>query len=333
MNLVLEMESSLEFWRRVYPLNRAPQGPVVLPRDEIACSGEDVSRLAPKWMTPQFLAQTDGRIHALAFSRELRRNSSRHMTHTWSHPLPVASFYQLNSNLFVCSPEYSFLAAASVLDFASLVALGDELCGLYSFDASASRGFRQREIALTSKAQLAAYVSKAGNCPGCDKAEAALGHIVDFSASPMETFDEMTISLPYHRGGYCVPAPEMNLEIPLNAKAARIAKQATCRADLCWRDLMLVIEHLGQYDHARPDRMISDRARTNALREMGFEVIELTGSLVGDLTAYEYIVQHIAARHGKRIKPQHRGALPQRVALRNTLFRWNDSYGAVRSRD
>ena len=62
MNLVLEMESSLEFWRRVYPLNRAPQGPVALPRGETACSGEDVSRLAPKWMTPQFLAQTDGRI-------------------------------------------------------------------------------------------------------------------------------------------------------------------------------------------------------------------------------------------------------------------------------
>ncbi len=45
MNLVLEMESSLEFWRRIYPAGRSPHNPIALPQGEIACSKKDVLRL------------------------------------------------------------------------------------------------------------------------------------------------------------------------------------------------------------------------------------------------------------------------------------------------
>ncbi len=330
MKLVLEMESSLEFWRRVYPLDRAPSSPTGLPDDKHACSKRDVLTFAPGWMTPEYLAQTDGRIHAFATGREHRRSSCQHVTHTWSSKIPEESFFCLSENVFVASPEFVFLNAARLLDITQLIALGDELCGLYGFDASSSRGFRNRTVPLTCRDKLSRYITRANGCPGSKRARTALRYVIDKSASPMETFDEMTMCLPYKMGGYHVFTPIMNHEVLLDPKASRIARQDRCYADMCWPEFQLDIEHQGAYDHSQPKRALSDRSRINALRIMGFEVIELTGEQVGDLHAYESIVRFVAKRLGKRIRNEYLGALPARIALRHTLFSWNKSSGAIR---
>ena len=145
----------------------------------------------------------------------------------------------------------------------------------------------------------------------------------------METFDEMTMCLPYRYGGYGIPKPTMNLHVPLTSKAKRIYKRENCYLDMGWPSVLLDVEHHGKLDHSSAQDAVSDRARVNALKEMGYEVVELTFDQVKDLVAYEYIIERIARIHGKRIATRYLGSTPERVALRKELFEWNASYGEI----
>ena len=332
--LALGVETSLEFWRVAYPANRAPEHPCNLPTEALAAfNQDDVLPLVPAQITDRVLEGCGGKLHVLCFGRKSRRVSCQHVTHLWAAAIPPNSFFRLSESAFVASPEMIFLGSASRLDIASLIALGDELCGLYTFDRNDERGMRKRKIALTSVDRLSAYVGMCARMPctfpGIRAAQRALGHIVDNSASPMETFDEMTMCLPYRMGGYGLPKPVMNPEIPLGDKAQRIAKQSRCYADMLWRDAWLDVEHQGGADHSSPEDALADRARVNGLQEMGFKVIELTAAQVEDLLAYEYIVTRIAKILGKRIRTDQLGATPARLELRKRLRAWNASYGKI----
>ena len=158
----------------------------------------------------------------------------------------------------------------------------------------------------------------------------ALSHVVDNSASPMETFDILALCLPYRLGGYGLPTPIMNCEVPLSSRAARIAKRHRCFADMCYGTIGLDLEHHGKLDHSSEEDVLSDRARVNALKEMGYEVIELTNDQVRDLMAFEYIIQRIAKLLGKRLKKSRLGATPERLAFRKQAFGWNQSSGRLR---
>lgn len=166
MKLILATHTSLEFWRRIYPSNRTPLNPVAIPEDEVARSKHEVLSLAPRWLTPDFLNQTDGLLHAMVFSHEGRRKSDRHITHTWSKRIPKAPLFNLGDDTFVMSPEFTFLSAATLLEPIPLIALGDELCGLYSFDAASARGFRERKVPPHEQAQDCRFRTKIPRMPG-----------------------------------------------------------------------------------------------------------------------------------------------------------------------
>ena len=146
----------------------------------------------------------------------------------------------------------------------------------------------------------------------------------------METFDAMALCLPYRLGGYGLRKPHLNYEVPLTERAARIAKQQRCFADICYPKIHLDIEHHGKYDHVSLEDRAHDRARVNALKDMGFEVIELTKDQVNDLIAFEYIIQRIASLTGKRIKTSALGAKDARLAFRREVLSWNRSSGKLR---
>lgn len=331
MNLVFDIASSIEFWRQRYPTNRKPKPPLSIAPNNAAYLKSDIMALMPDWVDNQFLEPTGGIFHALAFDAHRCKTLKEISVHIWTDPIPEGSFYELQPNVYVESPAFMFLHAASILDFASLIAFGDELCGLYSFDAREKRGFRKRKFSLITSAGLLHFLETAKNCRGAKRALRALGYVVDNSASPMETFDEMTMCLPYRLGGYGFPCMNMNEEITLTARAARIAKRNKCRLDMGYKDLFLDIEHHGKLDHSTDEEKESDFARVSGLKEMGFEVIELTKAQVGDLIAYEIIIQRIAKEKlHKRLRKSALGATPERLALRKALFTWNNSNGRIR---
>ena len=266
----------------------------------------------------------------LVFDAAEKRESQTHKTHVWSGPLPEGAFYELLPNIFIESPEFMFLQAASILDFETLIAFGDELCGYYSFDEREERGFRKRSTPLTSAEKVLQFLLKADGCKGALTARKALKYVVDHSASPMETLDEMTMCLPCRYGGYGLPTATMNQKVTLTPRAARIANRNECYLDMGYLEWNLDVEHHGKYDHSDDNEKASDRARVNGLKEMGIEVVELTKDQVNELFAYEYIIERIARLLHKRIKTDCKGATPARLKLRKALFEWNASSGRIR---
>lgn len=331
MNLVFDIASSIEFWRKKYPANRAPKAPTqLLPPSDCATRIADIRALVESRNVRDLCGIGGGRLDVLAFNTSRCRQSEYRAVHEWRGPIPEGSFYELCPNVFVGSPPFIFLQAASILSLPSLIAFGDELCGFYSFDQREERGFRRRSVPLVTKQELGRCLDQAKGCKGSAQARKALDLIVEKSASPMETFDEMTIALPYRHGGYSMRTPEMNQEITLTWKAARIAKRSKCFLDMGFLPIPLDLEHHGKLDHSSEEEIASDRARVNALKEMGLEVIELTIDQVSDLVAYELIIQRIARILGKRLPKDQLGATPQRLALRKDLFSWNASSGKIR---
>lgn len=328
MEIVFDIASSVEFWRKRYPLNRAPKTPSTHLPSQCTYTKADVWALAPEWAVPSLAYY--GKLHVLVFDASKKRESQTHQTHLWRGHLPEGAFFELSPGVYIESVEFMFLHAAQILDLEALIAFGDELCGLYSFDEQEKRGFRKRSIPLTSTALIAKFLDNAACCLGLRKAQRALRFVVDRSASPMETFDEMTMCLPYKLGGYCLPTATMNQKVTLTPRARRIAGRDDCYLDMGYLDSNLDVEHHGKHDHSSDEEKTSDRARVNGLKDMGIEVVELTIDQVNDLIAYEYIIERIAAQLHKRIRKEYKGALPARLRLREVLFQWNASSGRIR---
>ena len=328
MNLVLDKWSSLAFWRFVYPTDRAPGQATTVPAQcECAFAREDVLKLKPAWLTEAILTCIGGRIDALAFDYDQRRSSCDHVVRGLLHQPKENSFYLGNDGVYIASPGFIFLLMASELSFVQLLALGYELCGYYSFNPLCERGIRKRKVPLTTVAQLDSFVQRASGSRGCAKARKALAFMADGSASPMETECYLLISLPFRYGGYGMDFFSLNFPIPLNETAARIADRDVCYGDICCRDLMIDIEYQGKYDHANRIDYDDDRARINGIKEMGYEVIELTSGQVGNLQVFEDILLRVAKKAKRRIDKRYLGATPERISLRNTLFDWNAAGG------
>ena len=333
MAIILAHMSALDFWRKRYPLWKSPTDALEFVADlRPAIRAEDVWALAPSWVTPQFLAPEDGVLHVLAFESDARRSSKSHQVHAWSAPLPPHSLYRLGPEAYVASPAFAFLQMASVLELSQLIALGCELCGLYSFDESQERGIRNRRVPLITKANLIRYLVDANDAPGAKKALRAMRYVVDRSASPMETVCALALSLPYRYGGYGIPAPEMNFEVPLDERARKIYGNERCFADLAWPASGFALEYLGLYDHSGDSAVRRDRARTIALETMGYTVVELVTDIVWNLGAFEQVALRTAKVLGKRVEHKYQGSLPARVELRRMLSDWNDASGRVSSR-
>ena len=327
MKLYLGAATSQVFWRIVYPGTRVPGWPgTAFDGGQCAVNAGDVSRYLPDWVDALKCFNLK-KPDVLTFDADQRRRGGFHVVKIWSSDVPEGSFYNLGNDVCVSSPAFTFLQMARMLSLPELIAYGDELCGTYSFSPLSKRGMVQRNKPLVRLDALSCYLEGARGCPGAKQARKALPFIVEGSASPMETVDEMLLCLPYRLGGYGLPVPDMNLEIPLDERAAAIAGKKSCRGDICWPAINLVIEHQGLYDHDEAGSFEADRARVNALKAQGLDVLELTTSMVHDRRAFEEIALFAAEKLNKRVRKEHRGALPQRIALRACLFAWNRRYG------
>ena len=292
-----------------------------------ASTAEDVWGLAPAWVTPRFLKPENGVLHVLAFEHKCRGGSKTHAMHVCTSELPEGSLYALRDGVYVCSPEFVFLQLAQTLDLIQLIAYGFELCGLYAFDEYAERGMVQRSVSLVTLAQLTRFVENANGMRGRKRALEALRFIQENSASPMETVCALLLSLPYRFGGYSLPKLVLNLQIDVPRSLRPLCPKGYVRADLRVPGTLLVLEYLGEFDHSGRNSMQADRGRVAALREMGYEVVELTSMQVWNLEAFEIIAKRTSKAFGKRIRSGELGATAARVRLANILRSWNDSSG------
>ena len=332
MAILITHMSALDFWRRVYPIDKRPDpSRCCVPQGDFVSVEEAVWTSVPSFFTPDLLKAENGCLHVTVCHSKERRCSSTVTPHLWQGPFPDNAFYRLNDEAYIASPQFAYVQMARTLSLVQLIALGDELCGTYSFDESDKYGARQREIALIGKSDLMKCVRQVredlGALYGTAKAERALEFIVEGSASPRETAIEMFLSLPYRMGGYALPKPLMNYEIPLDPEPARIARRKGIRADIYFLSIHFDLEYNGEDAHDGEAAHLSDRSRAIALKMMEIDSVEMTKEQLDNLPNFEAIAMMLAKKLGKRIVSNKKGALPQRVALRNEVFSWNKAYG------
>ena len=96
--------------------------------------------------------------------------------------LPPLSFVKISPWIYLASPEYCFMKAASVLNLAQLILFGNELCGKYIHDDN-SEYHQLSRIPVTCVESIKRFLKNSKGCYGYTKAEKAAAYIIDNSNS------------------------------------------------------------------------------------------------------------------------------------------------------
>lgn len=157
---------------------------------------------------PKKLPKRRPRLQREPCAASLSARPERLVHRVLATPTPSRSFHRIADGLHVASLELAFLQMARELDFLNLARLGFELCGSYSLDARAERGFFDR-APLTDPRKIRSFAEASPHLKRRKAVLRALQHVLPGSASPAETRLAMLLSLPCRLGGFGLPKPLM----------------------------------------------------------------------------------------------------------------------------
>ena len=318
----LSHDTALAYWRLHFPLDSELGNAVRMSGAEncASCKADVMGSI------PEEFAIPNRPVDVLVFDSSSWRRSSCVTCHSWQIGLPDGAFHRTRG-IYVSSPEFVFLQMAAKLPIEQLIALGCELCGQYVLLPKGVKHpgsldeMPKRICPLTNVTKIEALLNSVGKTPGKAKAMRAIKYVVDGSRSPMETMVYMLLCLPVMLGGYGLPKPEMNAEIPLDDEARRIAGRHHCNGDLCWPDPQFDLEYHGEV-HVGAAQMKSDVGRELGIKHMGWRVLTVTSPQVFDADRFETVAKEVAAAIGKHLRPRVFEATLQRNSLRYELERW-----------
>lgn len=239
-------------------------------------------------------------IHATVAHARLRRAGGGIETSVRKGPFHPWSFMRIEDGLYVSTPEMAFCEMASVLSLERLIALGFELCGTYR-RASTFGLARYDATPLTSPGALASFIEKSPQFKGVKKARRALPCILAGSASPRESELAMLLCLPYSLGGYGLPHPTMNAEMPL-PKNVGATGRSSLRCDLYWPAARLDVEYDSAEFHSAERLLANDSMRRIALESMDVTSVNLTAEHLRRASLFDEAAQGIARILGKRVR-------------------------------
>lgn len=178
--------------------------------------------------------------HVSVFAKADRRRRPGIRNHVAKLGTPVA----VVSGMRVSQPTQLFLELAQILGLIDLVVVGDELV--------------RRKLATPEQLVAACAASSDACALAARRAVAYVRRRVD---SPMETRLRMLLAL----AG--LPAPEVNHEVFHEDGRVRY------RFDLCYPDLMLVVEYDGRFHREDLDQWDSDTARRDWLDDNEWRIV------------------------------------------------------------
>lgn len=272
------------------------------------------------WMHPQI----EFPVSIIAGAPEARRVMRDAVCRLWIDPAPRYSFVRIGKGCCVATPEACFLQLARLLTYEELLVLGMELCGSYSLNPLAEKGFVSHGWgwSLTTPQKIERYLGKVKNTRGIERAKAAVRHLAKGAASPKEADAYLLLCLPCHEGGYGIKAPILNQRVELDGKAAKpIDEDArtmnpTKRPDFLWWKQRLALEYDSNEHHSNEQAVRRDSARRGELEYADIHVITLTGTQLYDRDQFDKVARTIAKRTGKSLV-----RLPVNWAKKQALLR------------
>lgn len=258
MPIILSHNSALERLRAVPPIFDTAR-PINQPVDLRSLK---LSRTETPSLSMSRLGVMQEPIHCLTHIGVPRTRVHRFIQHrTSAGQLPAGLLRQISPDLFISGPELVFLQMASTTSMLGLIVLGFELCGLYSHFAPFASGFYERKP-LTTTDLISNALDRLSGHRGIKAARAALGFVLNGSASPMETVFACMLALPSSMGGEGLTVPRLNYEVQLDEVGKKRAGTETCRVDIAWPELRIGLEYNGGPYHTDEQK---DRFRREAL--------------------------------------------------------------------
>lgn len=285
MKLLVSHLSALRYWRSANALEVASARPSRVRSLSDGVSGvRDVRRMAPK--DHGFVMGEDCPLDVLVGSPVRRRASKEIAPHVWRGGVVEGSFACIAENVYVSTPEFTFLQLAGTLDVVELARLGNELCGTYNLRRGAR--FTERDTPLTTRSRLARYVARSKGSHGAGKALRALRWVCDRCASPQETNMVLALCLPKRMGGYGLPLPEVNPRVDVGKRLGTYVDGEYYYPDAMWvrevrgRRVRVTVEYDSHEWHDEAADAERTRIRRNAFKTMGILVTSINRSQMRD---------------------------------------------------
>lgn len=258
-------------------------------------------------------------LHLMVGSRGRRRASRAVRSHVAEGTLPPRSLYGITDQVAVCSPELTLTQLSRGMHLLPCIELACEWCGWYALGALAQDcGFSS--FPLTDLGALRHSLTHARAPRGADAAWQALAYAAEGLASPRETEVFLLLTLPSDVGGYALPKPYANQQVPLKGTpVAALANRPFYVVDLLWPDARVIVEYDGLANHeATPVQAAQDKERRSVLAALGYTVIVITRRDLASPTAFEQKVRQVALALGRELPRPSASTLEARVAL----FSW-----------
>ena len=236
----------------------------------------------------------------MVWTREDRRRTA--LTHSYMLDLRDGHYpaIRVTDELFVSTPEFTFLQMANVLDDERLLFLGFELCGRY--------GIRDGHVFMRSQTctsqQLLAFAEYAQHIHGRKRALAVAPKVLEGAGSPMEAALALVLHAPFEAGGYGLAAPELNHSLPVVGDVRRLWPEDHITPDLLWEDAKLAIEYDSDEHHTAGQRIANDARRRDVLVELGYRVVTVTTEHIRSTLEVERIAGIVARALRADLAPQ-----------------------------
>lgn len=253
-----------------------------------------------------FILADHAPVHYLVTRKPRPRNTKDRIAHVCSTTLSGTAFYRVADNVFIASSALAFVQIAALSkSFVDILQLGFELCGTYQTLRTASVSAYQVEPILTTQS-ISRFIKANPSLRGARKVSRLLRYLRDGSASPRETKLALLLGLPMMYGGYGLGMPTMNYEVQATPAAQAISNRQTFRCDLCWPSAKVDVEYQSRMEHESEDGHEGERLhardsrRSNALKSMGWHVIEVTANEFESYEAMETIALSVRKLIGTR---------------------------------
>ncbi len=292
--------SAVEFWKSGFPTHY-----------NYAFNNQNLTNLPPEYKVTADAALSVAERFSLSLPLSLFSNPTNR-AHTGKYyttrgqktPLPPNSFFKIpNLNIYVASPELTFLQAARRLDLINLILLGFDLCSQYYIDQSAKFYQNNRPVITTSE-QIIHYAKASNNMHGSAKAIRAAKYILNLSNSPIETRLAIMFNLPIRLGGYGILGLEMNGAIKLSKQGRALTGILEIRGDLVWRTKKLAIEYNSKTVHNNAATYYNDSNRAMAMKDSGWQYIGVTPDNIKNFSSMENLAIIIRRQLGLRSKTE-----------------------------
>lgn len=225
------------------------------------------------------------------------RKSQNLSPRIWSGKHPSRSFYKIAQDLYISTPEATFLQLGKESSLIQLITIGYELCGSYGLSAQSDSGFLRREP-RSNPQLIERYLEKCDGIHGVKAAKRASSYIAKGSASPMESLLSMLLCLPPSLGGFGLPRPELNFPIETNEGGIVMR-----RCDLYWPDQRFALEYDSDTFHSDASKLHLDSSRRSTLEKAGVHVVSVTKNQVFDRGQLFNLATIVSKRLGKRLSP------------------------------